>query len=58
MITTPEPRLEPSNLLYEVYDDTDFIQPLTDEDIEAYEEMCELTISDEHICEIYRRLGL
>ena len=58
MIThAPEPRLEPY---------TDFIQNndleperITDYDLELWEEeMCKLSISDEMICEIYRRLGL
>ena len=56
MITrTPEPRLEPKS---------DFIQtnfepePLTDDDLCRLEQQVFITISDETLNEIYRRLDL
>ena len=52
---TPEPRLEPYTDIIQ----TDEPEPITDYDLEIKEqEMCKLSISDEMICEIYRRLGL
>jgi len=54
----PEPCLEPSdyNRLYE--NEPIYLEDLSDEEIEELQLEFECNLTDETLCEIYRRLGL